>query len=255
MSVTFNAIISVIIVSLISLIGIIPLIFKKKLSSKTLLLLVSLSAGSLFGAAIIHLIPEATEKAGFTLNISIAVLIGIVTFFILEKLIHWHHAHHEFDEKHKPIHGHAYHLAPMNLIGDGIHNFIDGMIIAASYLVSVPLGIATTVSVALHEIPQEIADFGVLLYAGLSRFKALLFNLLSAGAAIVGAILVLSFKNAVVFHKFMIPFAAGGFLYIAGANLVPELHKHCSLKQSFYHFLAMSAGICIMLALELFHFH
>jgi zinc and cadmium transporter len=249
MGIILYTIISVIVVSLISLIGAATLLKKYK-SDKFLLMLVSLSAGTLFGGAFLHLLPEAVEMNGFGLKISLLLLAGVVVFFLLEKFIHWHHCHPP--EKHlKAKHSHKSNaIAPLNLFGDAIHNFLDGLIIAGSYLISVPAGIATTVAVIFHEVPQEIADFGVLLYSGLSKWKALLLNFASAAVAIVGAIigLILGSKSA-MFVELILPFAAGGFVYIAGSNLIPELHKECELKDSLWHFLMLIIGILIMVAL------
>jgi len=221
------------VVSLISLIGILFFFLKKSTLDKTLLFLVSLSAGSLFGGALLHLLPEAIEKTGFTLTVSLSVLAGIISFFLIEKYVHWHHCHDA------QCQGHKHHLVVMNLVGDGVHNFIDGVIIAVSYLASIPLGIATTIAVILHEVPQEISDFGVLLYSGLKKSKALFYNLLSALVAVIGAIIGLMFATE-TFISLIIPFAAGGFIYIAGSDLIPELHKKCGAKDSFWPFLHLS---------------
>ena len=240
---TLYTILSVIIVSLVSFVGVLSLSVKKKNLNDYLLILVSLSAGTLLGGAFLHLLPEAVDRTGFGVNVSLLVLAGILVFFLLEKFIHWRHCHGHHPGK---MHGHnPTHLAPLNLFGDGIHNFLDGLIIAGAYLVSIPAGIATTIAVIFHEIPQEIADFGVLLYSGLSKVKALLFNFLSAAIAIVGAIVGLLFGTD-TFINFILPFAAGGFVYIAGANLIPELHKECGLKDSFWHFIALLIGLVLM---------
>ncbi len=248
---TIYTLISVVIISLVSLIGIVSLLWKKKDADKILMLLVSLSAGTLFGSAFLHLLPEAVEQEGFGISISLLLLAGVLTFFLLEKFIHWHHCHIQGIQSGKlayeHISHHPTHLAPLNLMGDVIHNFLDGLIVAGSYLVSIPVGIATTVAVILHEVPQEIADFGVLLYSGLSKKKALLLNFLSATAAIVGAIVgLLLGDGSGSFVRFILPFAAGGFLYIAGSNLIPEMHKECGVKDSFWHFVALIAGIALM---------
>lgn len=242
---------SVFIVSCISFVGAITLIIKKDISKKLLLIMVSLSAGTLFGGAFLDLIPEAIETTGYTTRIAFLILAGVVTFFLLEKIVHYHHCHSHQFSKEKHTHAHVA-LAPLNLIGDGIHNFLDGIIIASAYLINVPLGIATTVAVIIHEIPQEIADFGVLLYSGLTKTKALLFNFLSGAIAIIGAIIGLYLgTNSHTFIANMIPFAAGGFLYIAGSNLIPEIQKDSKLKDSAYHFLAMIIGIALMYGLTL----
>jgi len=252
MTVFIYTIVSVIIVSLVSLVGIIALFFGKNKIDHLLLTLVSISAGTLFGGAFLQLIPEAVEESGsFTISISFLILTGIITFFLLNKLIHWGHHHvksgmtHTKDPNSKP--GIAY----SNLFGDGVHNFLDGLIIAGSYMVSVPMGIATTVAIIIHETPQELADFGVLLYSGFSKRKALLFNFLSASLAILGAIvsIVIGTKSA-VFVSAIVPFAAGAFIYIAGSNLIPELfHKNHGLRDLFLQFLAFVAGIAIMYGL------
>ncbi len=249
---------SVVIVSLVSLVGVISLLWKWKRLDKMLLILVSLSAGTLFGGAFLHLLPEAAED-GFSAQVSLLVLLGILVFFLVEKFIHWRHCHihattdlSKAQQLHVKQHSshHPSHLAPLNLAGDAVHNFLDGLIIAGSYLISIPLGIATTIAVVLHEVPQEIADFGVLLYSGLSRRKALLLNFLSAAVAIIGAVagLILGVQNG-GFIRFILPFAAGGFLYIAGSNLIPEMHKECGTKDSFWHVAALVAGIGLMWAL------
>ncbi|MBI2664996.1 ZIP family metal transporter [Candidatus Woesearchaeota archaeon] len=255
--ITIYILLSVIVVSLMSLLGILSLFSKHQRLDKYLLLLVSLSAGTLFGGAFLHLLPETVDENGFTLTTSIFLLLGILVFFVLEKLIHWRHCHFHPEHNHPDLSGHTHtkvkpkHIATLNLAGDALHNFVDGLVIAASYLVNVPLGIATTVAVIFHEIPQEIADFGVLLYAGLSKGKALLLNFLSASVAIIGAIvgIIWSTKTA-HFIQFILPFTAGGFVYIAGSNLIPELHKDCGLRNSLWHFLAIVLGIVIMILIK-----
>ncbi len=233
---------SVLLVSLISLIGLFTFSIREESLKKILLFLVSFSAGALFGDAFIHLLPEAAES-GISLEVSLSVLGGIILFFILEKFIHWRHCHIPTS----PHHPHP--LAFMNLVGDGAHNFIDGLVIGASYLMSVPVGIATTIAVILHEIPQEIGDFGVLLHAGLSKKKALFFNFLSAIIAVIGTIVALIGGSG--FAPMIIPFAAGGFIYIAGSDLIPELHKETNPKKSAVQLAAFLAGVGIMLLLLL----
>lgn len=248
MTSTFYTILSVIIVSLVSFVGVFSLSFKDKFLKKILLFLISLSAGTLFGSAFLHLLPETIEKSGFGLHVSLTILAGILVFFILEKFVHLHH-HHILPGKNIKKEERS-HIGLMNLAADGMHNFLDGLIIAGSYLVSVPAGIATTIAVILHEVPQEIADFGVLLYSGFSKKKALLLNFLSAAVAIVGAIVGLSIgSGSEEFILYLLPFAAGGFIYIAGSNLIPELHKEYNLKDSLLHLFALVLGIGIMVSL------
>ena len=237
---------SVLIVSLISFVGLLTLTIKADKLKKILLYMVSFSAGALFGDAFIHLLPEAVEEIGFGLNISIYVLLGIGFFFIIEKFIHWRHCH--IPNSKENVHP----FAMMNLFGDGVHNFIDGLIIAASYLVSIPVGIATTLAVILHEIPSEIGDFGVLLHGGFSKGKALFYNFVTALAAVLGAIVSLSISSYVEnITVFLIPFAAGGFIYIAGSDLIPELHKEVKVKKSLLQFIAIVLGVSVMLLLLL----
>lgn len=244
---------SVFLVSLIAVLGILPLYARKEVSHNLLMFLLSLSVGSLLGTVFMHFLPEIAANGGFGLSTGLVMLGGFMLFFVLEKFIHWHHRKHDEEST---GHSHAYHLAPLNLIGDGIHNFIDGFVIAGSYLVAIPVGIATTIAIVLHEIPQEIADFGVLLYSGLSKKKALLFNWLSAATAFLGAILgLLLFNSIPELHDQALPFAAGTFLYIAAASLVPELHRHCNVKESIVHFFAILLGVAVMMILTLIGAH
>lgn len=248
MTAWFNTIFSVLIVSLISLIGVITFALRATKLRRILLFLVSFSAGSLFGGAFIHLLPEAAERMGFGLKLSLYTLLGIVLFFVLENFIHWRHCHIPTSKRHPHPFG------TMNLIGDAFHNLIDGMVIAASYIASTPIGIATTIAVILHEIPQEIGDFGVLIYAGYSKVKALFFNFLSALAAILGAVIVLAVGiKSIEFSSALLPFAAGGFIYIAGSDLIPELKKECySLSRVFLQLLFLVLGIGVMVAMTFF---
>ncbi|MDP6642187.1 MAG: ZIP family metal transporter [Candidatus Nanoarchaeia archaeon] len=239
------SIISVVLVSLLSLVGVFTLSLKDKHLKNSLLFLVSFSAGALFGDAFIHLIPEAFE---FNLGVKLPIYIlsGILIFFVLEKFIHWRHCHVVTS------HDHPHPFAIMNLVGDGLHNFMDGLIIGGSYLINIPLGITTTIAVILHEIPQEIGDFGVLLHSGLSKSKALFYNFLSGFVAVFGAVLAITIGSRLgEFSSFLIPFTAGGFIYIAGSDLIPELHKEVKASRSFFQFVAFILGILIMLALIL----
>ncbi len=243
-SVWLYTIVSVMLVSLISFIGVVTLSMNAERLKQILIYLVSLSAGALFGDAFIHLLPEIVEETGWELTTSLSIMGGILTFFVLEKILHWHHYHlpHTKEQIHP--------FAVMNLIGDGVHNFIDGLIIGASYLVSIPVGMATTIAVGVHEIPQEIGDFGVLLHGGFSKGKAVFYNFLSALMAFLGAIvsLVLNVLMGNV-TTYLIPFAAGGFIYIAGSDLIPELHKEVKVKKSLIQFMAFIVGILVMFAL------
>ena len=247
MTIWLYTIASVVAVSFISLVGVFTLAINKERLRKIIVFLVSFAAGALFGDAIIHLLPESFEKMESGLAVSLLVLTGIVAFFILEKFIHWRHCHVVGSEKH--IHPVVF----TNIVGDFVHNFIDGILIAGSFLASVPLGIATTIAVILHEVPQEIGDFGVMVYGGLTIRRALFFNFISATSAIFGAILTLllgSYIQEQIF--FLLPLAAGGFLYIAGSDLIPELKHETKIAASVGQLAAILLGIGIMAGLKLF---
>ncbi|MGQ9460318.1 MAG: ZIP family metal transporter [Candidatus Bathyarchaeaceae archaeon] len=237
--------VSVMIVSLISLIGVLTFSLKEENLKRLLMYLVSFSAGGLFGDAFIHLIPEAAEANGFGLQVSSYILIGIITSFIVEKFFQWRHCHIPTSEEHP--HSFAY----MNLFGDAVHNFIDGLIIGGSYFVSPSLGLATTLAVVFHEIPQEIGDFGVLIYGGFTRSKALFFNFSTAITAIFGAIVSLGSGFYIQgFIPFLVPFAAGNFIYIAGSDLIPELRKEePRLLKSALQLTAFVLGVLILFSL------
>ncbi len=208
---------SVIFVSLISLIGIFTFGIKSNIFDKMLILLVSFAAGSLMGGAFLHLLPEAIGQLGCE-SVFFYTLIGFTFFFFMERYFYWRHCHKGVCD----VHTFTY----LNLIGDGVHNFSDGLIIAASFMTDIKLGLITTVAVIFHEIPQEIGDFGILVYGGLSKRKALLFNFLCSLAALVGA--VIGYLLSIVTKNislFLISFTSGGFIYIAAVDLLPELHK------------------------------
>ncbi|MFH0819391.1 MAG: ZIP family metal transporter [Patescibacteria group bacterium] len=234
------SIIATFIVSLISLVGIIFITIKEEKLKKILLLLVGFSAGALMGGAFLHLIPEAVEKSGIE-AVNIPVLVGFALFFVIERVLHWHHCHE--DDGKCDVHVFAY----TNLIGDGVHNFVDGLIIATSFVVDFHLGIATTFAVILHELPQEISDFGVLLYAGFSKAKALSYNFISALLAVLGAIAGYFLSNsAESFASWLLPFAAGGFIYIAASDLIPELHKEKNIHKAWLSFFMFILGVGFM---------
>jgi len=243
----FSAIAASFTVSLISLIGIFTLIFKEKFLNKLLLLLIGFSAGGLIGGALLHLVPEALEKRGAE-EVFLYVIIGFCAFFILEKYLHWRHCHKGTCE----IHTFTY----LNLVGDGIHNFVDGLVIGSSFIVSVHFGVITTLVIIFHEIPQEIGDFGVLVYGGFSKFKALYCNFLTALTCVVGTIAgYFIAENMAGFSSLLLPFTAGGFIYIAACDLVPELHKQPDLKKSAFAFLAFLLGILFIIFARSMHGH
>jgi zinc and cadmium transporter len=238
------ALLSVIAVSIISLIGLITISINEKKLGNILIFFVSFAAGALFGDAFIHLLPEIIKKHGFSLTISGYILTGITASFLVEKIIHWRHCH--IMDKSRHVHN----FATMNLIGDGVHNLIDGIIIGSSYLVSIPVGLATTIAVILHEIPQELGDFAILLHGGYTKKKATLFNFLMALTSIIGAIAALLLSTMIDdITLFLIPFAAGGFIYIAGTDLIPELHKEVKIYKSLAQLILFILGIAAMFSL------
>lgn len=239
------SVITTFIISLISFIGVFTLGLKEKHLKKILILLVAFSAGALMGGAFLHLLPESLEEVG-TCDPFICLLIGFSIFFLLEKFLFWHHCH---EHKKCEIHSFTY----MNLIGDGVHNFIDGLIIVAGFVVSIPFGITTTIAIIAHEIPQEIGDFAVLLYGGWEKKKALLFNFISGLTAVLGAIVgSLAYSFIPSFTSFLLPFAAGGFIYIASSDLIPELHKQKDVKRSVAAFLMFLIGIGFMYGVKIY---
>ncbi len=237
---------SVIIISFISLIGALSLSLKEETVKKYVSLFVSLAVGALLGDAFIHLIPEVFKNSSNPLSVSLLIILGILLFFIIEKFLHWHH--HEDDTGENHIHP----VGKLILFSDGFHNLIDGIIIGVSFLISVPIGIATATAVFLHEIPQEIGDFAVLIHSGYSKKRALWLNFISALMAVVGVFIALIFGNiAEIFSLWILPIGAGGFIYVALADLIPELQKTKEIKYSFFQILNVSLGILAMAALVL----
>ncbi len=233
------ALIASILCSLLSLIGIILLGLKDRILKKILLILVAFSSGTLFGSAFLHLIPEALEKGNDV--VFIYVIGGICLFFLVEKLLQWRHCH-DIDCQ---VHSFAY----INLFGDGLHNFLDGVIIASAFISSVPLGVTTTLAVIYHEIPQEMGDFGVLLHGGFTKTQALMYNFLSASFSLLGVLVtyffaILLFKGIV---SIILPLAAGGFIYLAGSDLIPQLHNRRSNPgESLFQLFYILTGVSLM---------
>jgi len=236
---------ALLITSLLSLIGV--FFFKISVSKleKVIMFLVSLSAGTLLGDSFLHLLPEAVELLENDFTIWLGVLGGIIIFFILEKIICWRHCHIPTSNNH--IHP----VGTMNLVGDALHNFIDGMIIAGSFIVDFNLGIITTIAVISHEIPQEIGDFGVLIHAGFSTKKALLFNFFSALASILGAVIIIFLGQKIIgLSDLILPITAGGFIYISASDLIPELKKDVSINKTIKQLLGIFLGLGIMILVK-----
>lgn len=237
------AICSTLFISLGSFAGVLTLSIKHEQLQHWLLSLVAVSAGTLLGAAMFHLLPEAAEGMDPQLLFGL-VTISFVLFFFVEKVLHWRHCHEEDCELHS--------LGWMNLLGDSLHNFIDGLVIGAAYATSVPLGVITSIAVVSHEIPQEIGDFGVLLHAGWPIKKALLANFLVAVTSVIGAIIGFYLAaQSTVFALYLMPIAAGGFIYIAASDLIPELRKEKSGHGSIRSALLFVLGLLFMLTLTL----
>lgn len=241
------SVIASIVVSLISLIGILFLLVNEKTLNNILFILIGFATGGLLGGAFFHLLPEALEKSSNITLTFLYVILGFIIFFILERYIHWRHCHKEGK---CDVHVVSY----LSLIGDSVHNLIDGMIIATSFQVNINFGLITTLAIILHEIPQEIGDFGVLVYGGFSKLKALFYNFLSALTAIIGVFIGYFLTTSIGnFSSVLLPIAAGGFIYIAASDLVPELHKEPELKKSTLAIITFIFGILLMYALKLIH--
>lgn len=228
--------------SLIALAGAITLVFSKRTLDNVLFALVGFSAGALLSGAFFHLLAEALGELT-TMTAFTYLFVGFVLFFLIERFLHWHHCHAGKCDVHP--------VSYLILFGDGIHNFIDGIVIAASFMVSIGFGIVTTILIMGHEFPQELGDFGVLVYGGFSKKKALVFNLISQMASILGGIIGFFVSAATGFSVLLLPFAAGGFIYIAASDLIPELHKETSMKKTGLAFSFFLFGIGFMVVLKL----
>ena len=242
------ALLSVFVVSAISLGGIAAISLSERRVRQTIFVSVSLAAGAMFGDAFIHILPESFAMRDRAIATSTYVLMGILSFFVLEKFLRWRHAH-EFEV---PIQRRIEPVGYLNLFADAAHNLIDGMLVGAAYTVSTSVGVATTIAIILHEIPQELGDFGVLINAGFTRARALIFNFLSGLLAIVGAIVaMLASQSVASFSEFMLPFTAGAFIYIAGCDLLPELQKERKPSKSALQLAALVLGVGLMYLLSL----
>ena len=232
-----------VLMSAIAMVGSITLVLKPATLDRLLLPLVSFAAGSLIGGAFFHMIPAALDANAPILGIGIAVVMGFTVFFVLEQVLHWHHCHRAQSDCKQP-------LTYLVLIGDGLHNFLGGLAVAGTFLIDIRLGITTWLAAAAHEVPQELGDFGVLVHGGWSKRRALLFNLLSGLTFLLGGLLAygLSFQMDV---SWLIPFAAGNFLYIGASDLVPEVNKHQELKANVIHLLAFVLGLALLLFAKL----
>lgn len=228
--------------SALALVGSITLLFSEKTLRQILLPLVAFAAGSLLGGAFFHMIPAAVEKEGDLLSASTWVLSGFTVFFALEQFLHWHHCHRSASTCKEP-------LTYLILVGDGLHNFIGGLAVAGTFLIDVRLGMLTWLAAAAHEVPQELGDFAVLVHGGWGKREALWFNVLSALTFLLGGI-VTYMASFQVDIAFLVPFAAGNFIYIAASDLVPEVNKHRDLATNVIHFFSFTAGIALLYVLR-----
>ncbi len=251
MSIFINIIVATSIVSIFSLAGIFSLSLKEETLHGILLFLVAFSAGSILGAAYFDLLPEAIELVEES-KVFIYITLGFVLFFFLERFIYWYHGHpHEEDistelGERTFTQGFAY----LNLIGDGIHNFVDGMIISTSFLIGFSVGLATTIAVIFHELPQEMGDYGILIFGGFNRKKALLLNFFVSLTVVVGGMATIFLIDIVeVLSGLLIAFSAGGFIYLAASELIPELYKEKSFWKSVIQFVIFILGIILIWSL------
>lgn len=244
-------------VSLISFVGVLALVVSRKSLDSILLILVALAGGGLMGGAFLHLIPEAVhalEQEGADIAlVFLFVILGFLLFLLIEQYLHWHH-HHCPKGQTCGHNEHRHDAKPMSrliLFGDGVHNLIDGLVIAAAFVVNPGVGLVTTLAVALHEIPQEIGDFGVLVYGGYKKGKALLFNFFSGLTAVLGGVLGFYFaESAEKTVLYLLPIAAGGFIYIAASDLVPEIKHGEKGGRVVLHFAVFVLGIALMLLMK-----
>jgi len=232
------SLIATFIVSLVSFIGVVSLAINDKILKKILVLMIGFAAGSLIGGAFLHLLPEALENSSSRTVFSYTIL-GFCFFFISERYFYWRHCHEDVCE----VHAFTY----LNLVGDGIHNFGDGMIISVAFLTDFKLGLVATLAILFHEIPQELGDFSILIYGGFSKYKALFFNFLCSLTAVLGAVIGYKLAGMVEnFSVFILPFSAGGFIYIAASDLIPELHKQKDVKRANLSVVTFLIGLIFM---------
>lgn len=237
-------------VSALSFVGVFLLALGNKQTHKLLKPMIAFASGAMLGNTFFHLLPEGVELLEPE-KFAAIMLTTVIFYFVLEKLLHWHHCQDEEDHKHD----HAP-VGYLSLIGDAIHNFIDGLIIASAFIVSPVAGVATSISLAAHEIPQEFADFSLLIHAGFKRSKALLFNFLSALTAVAGALAGWYFaSSSELFEAYLLPVAAGSFLYIALSDLMPELRSKTKLPQFFVNVALVIVGVVLLWAFSLSEGH
>jgi zinc and cadmium transporter len=227
----------------VALVGGLTLLLRETTLQRMILPLVAFSAGSLIGGAFFHMIPAAVSGPGGPLVPLMWTVLGFALFLAVEQFLHYHHCHRASAECRKP-------LTYLILLGDGLHNFLGGLAIGSTFLIDVRVGVATWLAAAAHEVPQELGDFGVLMHGGWGKASALLFNVLSASTFLVGGVIAYV-ASARLDVDFLVPLAAGNFLYIGAADLVPEVNKPRELSANLLHFAAFAAGIGVLLLLRI----
>ncbi len=269
------AFIMIFLIGCVSLVGVFFLSVKEKTLDKMLFYLVAFATGTILSTAIFDLIPESIHdfeelvaSGEYVENdmflVFLSIMVGLVVFFVLERFIYWFHGHAHEEEKEKYVcydtfgkqveiereKGFGKNIALLNLIGDGLHNLLDGIIIMVSFLQHVGLGIIVTIAVFIHELPQEIGDFGILLYGGLTKKTALLANFASAMVAMLGGVIALGLSGTIAsFNMFFLGFSAGGFIYIGAVELMPELLKEKNVKRSVLQAIIFFVGIATVFLL------
>jgi zinc and cadmium transporter len=240
-------IVSGIAMSLIALVGSLTLVLKQTTLDKILLPLVAFAAGSLIGGALFHMIPASIHQMGNDISVYLWIVAGFLVFLALEQFLNWHHSHQTEAEKREP-------LTYLILIADGLHNFIGGLFVAASFLTDLQLGVTAWLVAAAHEVPQELGDFAVLLHGGWRKRSALLYNFLSGLTFLLGGLLVYA-ASTQIDVVFLIPFAAGNFLYIGAADLIPEIKESRDMRTNVVHYTAFVGGLGILLAMRIWFPH
>lgn len=226
--------------SAVALVGLVTLALPPRLLDRLLLPLVGLATGSLLGGALFHMLPEAIDALGNGRGVPMAVVTWFLTFLVLEQFLHWHHCHRAEHRHHRP-------LGALILLADGLHNFIGGLAVGGAFMVDTRVGVVTWLVAAAHEVPQELGDFGVLVHSGWSRARALVWNLVSALTFLVGALLAYAVAGQLPV-AYLLPFAAGNFLYIAAADLLPELRSAQSLSSRIETIISVIVGLAVLFA-------
>ncbi|MGB5545994.1 MAG: ZIP family metal transporter [Polyangiales bacterium] len=227
-----------VLMSAIALVGSVTLLMKKSTLDRIVMPLVAFAAGSLLGGAFLHMLPAAAKSMPDGVSMYAWTLGGFTAFFLLEQVLHWHHCHRAAADCKQP-------LSYLILIGDGLHNFLGGLGVGGVFMVDTRLGIAAWIAAAAHEVPQELGDFGVLVHGGWSRRKALLFNFFSGATFLLGGIVAWAAAGTIDV-SFLVPFAAGNFIYIGASDLVPEVNKHGDLVANAVNLMAFVAGLLLL---------